>query len=251
MSSPSLIVVHDDRPMSKNSSPGPREKGLLLEKLAQRYLTTDPLWTARFSNVWLWQDWPGRDGKVDTGIDLVAEEIYGGGFCAIRCKFFDPAHTIQKSDIDSFFTASGKRPFTSRIVFSTTEKWSKHATDALVGQQIETSKIGIDTLAHSGLDWSAYSLTEPGTLAQPQKKALRPHQHRALEDVTAGFEESSRGKLIMACGTGKTFTSLRIVESIVESIVGAGGSVLFLVSSIALMSQTLKEWSAVCGTFGF
>lgn len=235
-----MTTIHDLLDQYARLARDTREKGLLLEKLAQRYLTTDPLWTARFKNVWLWQDWPERDGKVDTGIDLVAEEVYGGGFCAIQCKFFDPSHTIQKSDIDSFFTASGKRPFTSRIVFSTTEKWSKHANDALVGQQIETSRIGMDTLAHSGLDWSAYSLTEPGTLPSLKKKALRPHQQRALKDVTAGFEESSRGKLIMACGTGKTFTSLRIAES----VVGAGGSVLFLVPSIALMSQTLKEWSA-------
>ena len=126
-----MTTIHDLLDQYARLARDTREKGLLLEKLAQRYLTADPLWTARFKNVWLWQDWPGRGGKVDTGIDLVAEEAYGGGFCAIQCKFFDPSHTIQKSDIDSFFTASGKRPFTSRIVFSTTEKWSKHATDAL------------------------------------------------------------------------------------------------------------------------
>ena len=44
----------------------------------------------------------------------------------------------------------------------------------------------------------------------------------------------------MACGTGKTFTSLRIAED----LVGAGGSVLFLVPSIQLLSQSLREWMA-------
>jgi len=86
------------------------------------------------------------------------------------------------------------------------EKWSKHATDTLVGQQIETSQIGIDTLAHSGLGWSSYSLTEPGNHPGPEKTTLHPHQQSALADVSAGFEDSSRGKLIMACGKGKTFT---------------------------------------------
>ncbi len=130
-----------------------REKGLLLERLTRAYLLADPVWTARFDEVWLWQDWPGRDGKVDTGIDLVARESYGGGFCAIQCKFFAPGYAIQKGDIDSFFTASGKHPFTSRIVVSTTNKWSKHAEDALVGQQVKTARIGIDDLAASDIDW--------------------------------------------------------------------------------------------------
>lgn len=206
-----------------------REKGFLLEKLTQSYLSIDPLWTAHFKQVWLWQDWPGRNGKVDTGIDLVAEDMYGRGFCAIQCKFFNPSHTIQKSDIDSFFTASGKHPFTSRIVVSTTDKWSKHAEDALVDQQIKTWRIGLDDLAQSLIDWSDYSLTEPSSLPVAEKKQVRAHQAEAVADVVAGFDEASRGQMIMACGTGKTFTSLRIAEA----IAGLGGSVLFMVPSIA------------------
>src|ERR1019366_4383962 len=204
------------------------------------YLTTDPKWTARYSDVWLWQDWPDRQGKPDTGIDLVAKERYGEGFTALQAKFYDPTHYLQKSDIDSFFTASGKQPFTSRAIISTTDKWSKHANDALVGQSITTFRIGVDDLAESGIDWSRYSLTNPDELDRGAPKHLRPHQVAALTEVGLGFKRSARGKLIMACGTGKTFTGLRIAEA----IAGAGGSVLFLVPSIALMSQTLKEWSA-------
>src|SRR5690554_5720263 len=44
----------------------------------------------------------------------------------------------------------------------------------------------------------------------------------------------------MACGTGKTFTSLRIAENETNG----KGLVLFLVPSIALLGQTLNEWSA-------
>ena len=235
-----MTTIHDLLDQYARLARDTREKGLLLEKLALSYLTTDPVWTAQFQEVWLWQDWPGRDGKVDTGIDLVAKELYGDGYCAIQCKFFDPAHAIQKGDIDSFFTASGKHPFTSRMVISTTNKWSKHAADALVNQQVKTWRIGVDDLAQSTVDWTNYVLTEPDTLVRPPTKQLRPHQVTALADVELGFEESSRGKMIMACGTGKTFTSLRVAES----IAGPGGSVLFLVPSIALLSQTLKEWSA-------
>ena len=221
-------------------APDTKTKGLWFEKLAQQFLLNDPLYASKFDEVWLWQDWPGRNGKVDTGIDLVARERYTGELCAIQCKFYATHYALQKSDIDSFFTASGKEGFTSRIIVSTTDKWSVHAEEALNNQQVVTTRIGVDDLANSDIDWAKYSLTNPGTIAVVESNELRPHQIDALNDVIDGFDEFDRGKLIMACGTGKTFTSLRIAETLVQP----GGSVLFLVPSIALMSQTLKEWTA-------
>jgi predicted helicase len=217
-----------------------REKGLLFERLIAQFLRTDPLYSARFDAVWLWQDWPGRDGKPDTGIDLVARESYTGKLCAIQCKFYASDHYLQKSDIDSFFTASGKEGFSSRAIVSTTSHWSKHATDALLGQQIDTFRIGIDQLEASDIDWNRFRLDEPEEMRREPLKDLREHQLEALRAVKQGFTEHDRGKLIMACGTGKTFTSLRIAER----TVARGGSVLFLVPSIALLSQTLREWAA-------
>ncbi|TFD93994.1 damage-inducible protein [Cryobacterium lactosi] len=235
-----MTTIHDLLDEYAGMARDTREKGLLLEKLAQSYLSSDPVWTARFDEVWLWQDWPGRGGKTDTGIDLVARERFGGGYAAIQCKFYAADHTLQKSDIDSFFTASGKHPFTSRILFATTDKLSKNVADALTDQYVQTNLIGVSDLDQSGLDWSKYVLTKPAQLIAPALKQLRLHQEQALADVSKGFKSNERGKLIMACGTGKTFTSLRIAEQ----IAGPGGSVLFLVPSIALLSQTLKEWAA-------
>jgi predicted helicase len=216
------------------------DKGHLFEKLIQKFLQTDKTYSDKYDQVWLWQEWPDRQGKVDTGIDLVARDKFTGELCAIQCKFYDPHYNLQKSDIDSFFTASGKEGFTSRIIVSTTDKWSKHAEDALNNQQIPTARIGVDVLENSEIDWSTYSLTDPDSIVAIERKTLRPHQLEALNNVMSGFDEFDRGKMIMACGTGKTFTSLRIAETLVP----AGGSVLFLVPSIALMSQTLKEWTA-------
>ena len=68
---------------------------------------------------------------------------------------------------------------------------------------------------------------------------LRPHQREALEDVVKGFGNSERGKLIMACGTGKTFTALRIAEE----LAGEGKRVLYLVPSISLLQQSMREWA--------
>lgn len=234
-----MTSIHDLLAEYAQIAPDTRTKGRLFERLTKVFLTTDPTWTARFDEVWLWQDWPDRDGKPDTGIDLVARERHGGGWCAIQCKFYAPTSTIQKGDLDSFFTASGKHPFTSRIVVATAPL-GKNAQDAMVGQGLPSNQIPIDEFDQSDIDWSTYSFDKPDEVAPPQKKQLRPHQQEALDAVRRGFADHDRGKLVMACGTGKTFTSLRIAED----IAGVGGSVLFLVPSIALLSQTLKEWSA-------
>lgn len=222
------------------SSTDERDKGDKFERLMAAYLRTDVTWRDRFVNVWLWNEWQGRHGKPDTGIDLVAEERETGGLTAIQCKFYHPTHWLQKSDIDSFFTASGKEPFAGRLIVSTTDRWSRHAEDALEGQQIPVTRLRVRDLDESSIDWSQFSLHTPELMKRRDKKVLFPHQRLALAKVCDGFQNHARGKLIMACGTGKTLTSLRIAEHVVVP----GGSVLFLVPSISLLSQTLKEWTA-------
>ena len=214
-----------------------RERGELFERLIKQYLKADPVYTERFSDVWLWNEWPKREGP-DTGIDLVAQEK-GGGLCAIQCKYYAPSHTLQKADIDSFFTASGKNIYTHRLIVSSTDKWSKHAEEALQNQSIPCSRLRLQDLDRVVHNWEI-ALSEPEKLrfTQPRKK-LRPHQEDACKAVLAGFKKSARGKLIMACGTGKTFTSLRITERQLET----GGLALFLVPSLALLSQAMREWA--------
>jgi murein DD-endopeptidase MepM/ murein hydrolase activator NlpD len=173
----------------------------------------------------------------DTGIDLVARTQGTNEFHAIQCKQYSEDYRVQKKDIDSFFTASGKKPFTHRIIVSTTNDWSEHAEDALRDQQPPVSKIDLHDLENSQIDWSRYQ-PKAAPVLKP-RKSLLPHQQSALTATLAGLKQGDRGKLIMACGTGKTFTSLKIAES-----VGAkGGRVLFLVPSLALLSQALTEWT--------
>ncbi|WP_454778744.1 DEAD/DEAH box helicase [Georgenia muralis] len=215
------------------------DKGSKFERLMAAYLRTDPQYADQFDEVWPWMEWPGRDGQGDHGIDLVARERDTGDVVAIQCKFYDPRGTLQKPDIDSFLSASGKHPFRRRIIVSTTDKWGHNAEAAIHGQQIPVQRIRFKDLADSAIDWSQFSLATPEVLELKDKKQLRQHQTSAIADVVKGFETHDRGKLIMACGTGKTFTSLRLAEQ----IVGAGGSVLFLVPSIALLSQSLREWT--------
>ena len=215
------------------------DKGSKFERLMAQFLRTDPVYAEQFSDVHLWQDWPGREGKHDTGIDLVAVDKLSGANVAIQCKFYAPGSTIGKGDIDSFLSASGKQGFAHRIIVSTTDKWNGHAEDAIQGQQIPVRRIALGDLEASVVDWDAFDWAQPQVLPVSDKKKLRPHQQEAVEAVTTGLAAHDRGKLIMACGTGKTFTSLRLAEQ----LAGAGHSVLFLMPSISLLSQTLREWS--------
>ena len=106
----------------------------------------------------------------------------------------------------------------------------------LFDQQPPVSRIDLHDLEASQIDWEKY---QPKTAVKLKaKKSLRDHQKTALAAVQAGLQDAERGKLIMACGTGKTFTSLKIAET----LAGKGKRVLFLVPSLSLLSQTLTEW---------
>jgi len=214
-----------------------RDLGDKFEKLMLEYLNTDPLYKNKYSDIWLWMDWPDRKGRPDTGIDLVARE-HDGEYCAIQCKCYEPSHSIQKDDIDSFFTESGKKPFTKRLIIATTNKWGKHADASLKNQHIPINRIGLVDLENSPIDWDKF--LENNILTLKNQKQPRNHQEIAITKVVADFKEAERGMLIMACGTGKTFTALKIAEKMAAN----NGYVLFLVPSISLLSQTLREWSA-------
>lgn len=217
-----------------------REKGNYFERLAVEFIKNDAGMAQEYADAWLFSDWAkahGVDGR-DTGIDAVAQIRGEPGFCAIQCKFYREGHRIQKADIDSFFTASGKVHFARRLIIDTTDApWSANAEAALEGQSINVTRIGLDRLEQSPIDWSAYFQRDE--ILVGAKKVLRPHQTEALEAVQSGLADADRGKLIMACGTGKTFTGLKIAEH----MAGPGHFVLFLVPSLALMSQTIREWT--------
>jgi len=145
---------------------------------------------------------------------------------------------MAKADIDSFISASAKEPFRRRVIMDTTEKsWSENAETMLRGQNVPTIRIGLNELRESAIIWSEFAVT--GEVKLNDKKTLRSHQAEALNDIRAGLAAADRGKMIMACGTGKTFTSLKIAED----LTGAGKSVLYLVPSLALMAQTVREWT--------
>ncbi|BAP80334.1 DNA helicase restriction enzyme type III Rsubunit [Pseudomonas sp. MT-1] len=216
-----------------------REKGTYFEELICTYLRNEATYRDLYDKVWTYASWAkeqGLDGR-DTGIDLVARTQGTGEYHAIQCKLYAEDYRVQKKDIDSFFTASGKAPFSHRIIVTTTNNWSEHAENALLGNHQTINKIDLQALEDSQIDWAKYQPNQ--AVALKAKKKLRDHQQTALNAVMAGLKDAERGKLIMACGTGKTFTSLKIAER----LAGKGKRVLFLVPSLSLLSQTLTEWT--------
>lgn len=232
--SPLQTLLNTYREMAQTE----REKGLYFELLIKSYLENDPKYD--FEKVWLWSDWAKEQGisGQDDGIDLVAQERDNGGVWAVQCKFYSDDVKIYKKHIDSFFTASGKNPFSQRLIVLSNDKLSSLATQAMENQQVPCASLYLADLEESPIDWSSY---QPGLILRfKAKKTLLPHQEKALTATIDKLKEKDRGKLLMACGTGKTFTSLKIAEQ----MAGAGQMALFLVPSLSLLSQALTEWTA-------
>ncbi len=229
-----------------------KEKGTKFERLMQRWLQTDPRYN-NLTEVWLWEEFPGRGdfGGKDTGIDLVAKTELGD-YWAIQCKCYAETATIDKPAVDSFLATSSRTfknevtfqttRFAARIWISTTNNWGVNAEEAIQNQDPPVSRISLVDLNTSPVDWNKLLLGIEGEDALAEGK--QPYKHQ-LEATSKAYEHyvtqgNDRGKLIMACGTGKTYTSLRIAETLLDN----HGLVLFMVPSIALLGQTLNAWSA-------
>lgn len=190
--------------------------------------------------MWLWKDWKYRTfvskSGTDVGVDLIGEEK-NGDLCAIQCKCYADDGSISYDHLSTFFGTLGlmkakfKKKINSILVY-TGDRTSPQADKAISAHDCHI--LGQDELRNSSIDWGAFP-----KLRTRRPKSLRPHQIVALEAVTRGLDNADRGKMIMACGTGKTLTSLRIAEK----YAGPGKAVLYLVPSISLIHQTMREWS--------
>lgn len=215
----------------------------------QAFLKTDPQYAHLFQHVWLWEEFPYRNslGGQDTGIDIVCK-TFEGEYWAVQCKCYQETTVIDKSHVDSFLATSSRKfqvgdgleGFAHRLWISTSNKWGPNAEEALVNQNPSVSRLTTWNLEESPIDWEKLDHGITGDEARTTRKTPRAHQITAIDKTREGFELADRGKLIMACGTGKTFTSLCVAEDQTQH----RGFVLFLVPSIALLGQTLREWTS-------
>ena len=141
----------------------------------------------RFSRVWMWNEFPRKGNIGDVGVDVVAEESATGELCAIQCKFYLPEHTLSKGDLDSYFTALGNPLFTSGMIVSTTDKWGGNAEHAAAHQTKQVSRLRVQDLDDSPVDWSKFDLKRPTDLGLRVRKNLRRHQDEAIKEVLASL----------------------------------------------------------------
>ena len=242
-----MKTIYDILKEFRDESFSEKYKGIRFERLMCAWLKTDPRYTGLFETVWLWEEFPFRDelGGTDTGIDLVAR-TYSGDYWAIQCKCYAEDTVIDKSSVDSFLATSSRTfnhhqtTFAHRLWIATTNHWGSNAEEAIQNQNPPVSRVNLYDLDHSSVDWEKLFQGIEGREALSAKKQLREHQREALKAAHEHYQNSDRGKLVMACGTGKTFTSLKMVE---QELSGKG-LVLFLVPSIALLGQSLNDWMA-------
>jgi len=223
-----------------------RDAGTRFETLIKDWLTQDQSYCDLFSKVETFEEWASshpeleQSGK-DIGIDLVATlEDDPDAFAAIQCKFYDKDAVVPKSGVDSFIAASNRDYFKQRYIITTNENWSENALTEMQNVTPPIQLVRRSMLASSRINWSVYLNT--GKVVQQKKRTPRKYQEEAIQRVIEGFKTNNRGKLIMACGTGKTFTSMKIAEK----MEGNNGFVMFLVPSLALLSQTLTDWKRQC-----
>ena len=219
-----------------------RDRGTAFEYLVQAYLKHEPLYKNMYSDVWMLSEVPESESipKKDTGVDLVAKK-FTGELVAIQAKFYD--HRIQKSDIDSYLGELGKGYYAEGLIVSTTDDWGENAEQAIIGLTKPLSRIGLSDLRHSQIDWDSFSFDRKEEIKVKAVKQPRGYQKEVISNALEHFKENDRGQLIMAPGTGKTFTSLKVAESMAKESGQGTFKVLYLVPSIQLLTQTLRAWN--------
>ncbi len=224
----------------REESKSKADLGARFEKITKEFLVTDTQYKTRFRKVYLWKEWRRRATVSphggDIGVDLMAEER-DGSWCAIQCKCYADDGTLDYRILSTFFATAGlirekHRRKVNTVLVYTGDRTTPNADRAIRINHCHV--IGQDEFRDSTILWEDFP-----RLHVRKPKSLYPHQQKALDDVLAGLKKADRGKLIMACGTGKTLTSLRIAEG----HAGAGRAVLYLVPSISLIHQTMSEWS--------
>ena len=221
-----------------------RDRGTAFEKMVVAYLKNDSTYKHQFEDVWMLNEVPAKYhiSKKDTGVDIVAKG-YDGNLTAVQAKFYKGK--VSKAGIDSFVAETGKKVYSAGILVSSTDEWNSNARKTLNDTTKPFTVIGLSQLRSADFDWQKFSFAKENTnLPKKKPKTLRPYQETAIDNSLKYFKEHDRGKLIMAPGTGKTFTSLKIAEALMRDQKKKQFNVLYLVPSIQLLSQTLFSWNS-------
>ncbi len=218
--------------------PDPRVRGKQFEHVCKWFLTNDPLYKQRLRHVWMWKEWPDRWSDAEAGIDLVAEDT-NGHLWAVQAKAYADGKPIPKRELNKFLAESNVDQFHQRLLIATTDQLHGIAQRTVNAQKKDVTFVGLSDLRAAD-EYLVWPVSPDHLRPSPPSKPSKPHDYQrdAIKDVVKAFSSADRGQLIMACGTGKTLTSLFIKEKL------AADRTLILVPSLSLLKQTMRVWYA-------
>ena len=214
-------------------------RGKQFEHFVKWFLKADPEWATQVDQVWLWDEWPERWG-ADCGIDLVFRHKNGENW-GVQAKCYSPDYDITKHDVDKFLSESNRKVIRRRLLIATTDRIGGNAKQVCDAQEKPVIRFLRSDFERAALDYPANfaALSHAKRKARPKP---RDHQNEARSAVVQGLQTTSRGQIIMACGTGKTYVMLWIKEHLDAQ------RTLVLVPSLGLLSQLLREWTFAAAT---
>ncbi len=210
-------------------------RGKQFERFVKWFLKNDPEWATQVEDVWLWEEYPARWGP-DCGIDLVFKSKTGKTWAA-QAKCYSADHDISKNDVDTFLSESNRKQIDHRLLIATTDRIGANARQVLDAQEKSVVRYLLAHFESAAVEFPDSIQSLSTGKRKPPPELDRPHQIEAVDAVLSGFQTASRGQLIMACGTGKTFVCLWVKEQLKAK------RTLVLVPSLNLLSQMVNEWT--------
>lgn len=222
---------------------GNRNRGTAFEKLVVAYLENEPKYKHKYDKVWMLKDVPEEYNisKKDTGVDIVARDRHTGKLTAVQAKFYKGK--VSKATIDSFLSEEGKSVYNDGILVTTTDKWGRNAENDLDHRTNPVALVTLSDLRDAHINWQLFNFEGKNKTLTKEPREPRGYQRPIIQKALDYYKLHDRGKLIMAPGTGKTFTSLQIAEGLMKQQHKSIYHVLYLVPSIQLLSQTLRSWN--------
>ena len=214
---------------------GDEGSGKKFEVFCKWFLENDPEWSKVADKVWVWNDYPDKWQSKDLGTDLVFRDKEGR-IWGVQAKCFAEDHSTTKTELNSFLTDTSRKVVYRRLWMQSNAKMGDNALSTLNGQEKPVTVLSLNDFRNANLEYPS-SFSELYKVAPKPKPKPDPHQIEAIDAVVKGLKKHDRGQMIMACGTGKTFTTLWIKEALNAE------TTLVLLPSLNLLSQTMSEWA--------
>jgi superfamily II DNA or RNA helicase len=211
-----------------------KEVGDAFEILVEAYLYLNPVLKAK--DVWLVGDVPSRirtrlNLPADTkGIDGVFEDT-DGNLIPYQAKYRTDKNVLSYTEVSSFLGVT-EESLKDRVIFTNARELAGDITKRKGLRSVRAAQFhGLEAA-----DFSRINAWLSGKKPEFKQWSPLPHQKEAVENIAAELKQADRTTAVMACGTGKTLVALWAAEALKPK------TVLVLVPSLALLSQTLPDW---------